>query len=222
MEQLVVQAAGLFIYAATVVKYFEPLEHLDMLLSVSDSATPQTSEEETPLLDNLYLQVLSDSLRGFKDNFFHTGSRSCTPFSATWSVHQHPLSPNFSILAMKLTLHFHTPQSLIVFSCAFTRDAVFYPENDKAFSSHKSFTDFMFDQNRAKKFWCDQAEHHRLLTGYRFCVMDAGLKFNIANITSSFLLDRDNSALPYALKQNIPPVLSYSCRNWDHLGCRFD
>jgi hypothetical protein len=45
--------------------------------------------------------------------------------------------------------------------------------------------------------------------------MDA-LKFNIANISSSFLLDRDNSALPDAVKQNIPPVLSYSCRHWDH------
>jgi ABC-type iron transport system FetAB ATPase subunit len=46
--------------------------------------------------------------------------------------------------------------------------------------------------------------------------MGTGLKFNIANITSSFLLDRDNSALPDAVKHNIPPVLSYSCRNWDH------
>ena len=43
-----------------------------------------------------------------------------------------------------------------------------------------------------------------------------GLKFNIANIESSFVLDRDNSALPDAIKQNITPVLSYSCRNWDH------
>ena len=80
---------------------------------------------------------------------------------------------------MKLTLHFHTAQLLIVFPSASTRDAVLYPENDKAFSCHKSFTDFMFDQNWAKKFWCDQAEHHRLLTGYCFRVLVAGLKFNI-------------------------------------------
>ena len=46
--------------------------------------------------------------------------------------------------------------------------------------------------------------------------MKAGLKFNIANITSSFLLDCDNSTLLDAVKQNIPPVLSYSCQNWDH------
>jgi len=43
-----------------------------------------------------------------------------------------------------------------------------------------------------------------------------GLKFNIANITSSFVLDRDNSALPNAVRQNITPVLSYSCQNWDY------
>ena len=42
------------------------------------------------------------------------------------------------------------------------------------------------------------------------------LKFNIANIETSFLFDRDNFALPNAVKQNITPVLSYSCRNWDY------
>ena len=93
--------------------------------------------------------------------------------------------------------------------------AVLYTENDKVLTYHKSFTDFMFDQNQAKKFWCDQAKHHQLLTDSCFCVMD-GLKFNIANIESSFLLDRDNSALPNAVKQNITPTLSYSCQNWEY------
>jgi hypothetical protein len=74
IEKLVAQAAGLFIYVATVVKYladYEPLEQkerLDMLPFVS-SAIPQT-EEETPLLDGLYLQVLLDALRRFKGNSF--------------------------------------------------------------------------------------------------------------------------------------------------------
>ena len=45
------------------------------------------------------------------------------------------------------------------------------------------------------------------------------MKFNIANIESSFIFDCDNSALADAVKQNIPSVLSYSCRKWDqHLS----
>jgi len=42
------------------------------------------------------------------------------------------------------------------------------------------------------------------------------LRFNIANIPSSFSLDSDNSALQGEVERNIPPVLSYSCRNWDY------
>jgi hypothetical protein len=46
--------------------------------------------------------------------------------------------------------------------------------------------------------------------------MQAGLRFNIANIPSSFILDRDNATLSEAVERNISPVLSYSCRNWDY------
>jgi len=220
MEKLVAQAAGLFIYAATVVKYlavYEPLEQkmlLYTLPSVSDSAIPQTPEEETPLLDGLYLQVLLDALRGFKGVFFahrlrilHTflcsAERTSTSLVAKLLFPSDETNPAFSYtsIADSVLAHLH---------------AVLYTENDKVLSYHKSFTDFMFDQHRAREFWCDQVEHHRFLTDSCFRVMDTGLKFNIANITSSFLLDRDNSPLLDAIKQNIPPVLSYSCRNWAH------
>jgi len=219
VEKLVVQAAGLFIYAATIVKYLEGYEspeqkvRLDMLSSVSDPAMSQTSEEETPLLDGLYLQVLSDAFHSFKGVFFlhrlhilHTflcsAERTSTSLVAKLLYPSNETNPAFSytIVADKVLARLH---------------AVLYIENDKVLSYHKSFSDFIFDQNRAKEFWCDQVEHHRLLTSSCFRIMDA-LKFNIAKITSSFLFDRDNSALPEAVKQNIPPELSYSCRNWDY------
>jgi len=218
VEKLVAQAAGLFIYAATVVKYlegYEPLEQkmrLDILSSVSDPAISQTSEE-TPLLDGLYLQVLSDAFRSFKGVFFlqrlhilHTflcsAERTSTSLVTKLLYPSNETNPAFSYttIADKVLSRLH---------------AVLYTENDKVLSYHKSFSDFIFDQNRAKEFWCDQMEHHRLLTSSCFRIMD-GLKFNIANIASSFLLDRDNSALPDAVKQNIPPELRYSCRNWDY------
>jgi len=222
MEKLVAQAAGLFIYAATVVKYlagYTPREQkwrLGKLPFVSDSAILQTAEE-APLLDGLYLQILSDALRCFKDESFanrlhilHTFlcSAERTSTSLVTKLLFHPgededeTDPAFSY-------------TKIADSVLVSLHAVLYTENDKVLSYHKSFADFMFNRNRAKEFWCDQGEHHRLLTGSCFRVMDT-LKFNIANITSSFLLDRDNSTLPDAVKQNIPPVLRYSCRNWDH------
>ena len=94
--------------------------------------------------------------------------------------------------------------------------AVLYIENNKILWYHKSFPDFLFDKARSKDFWCNEAEHHQRLTESCFRIMEAGLRFNIANIPSSFILDHDNSTLSDAVKQNIPPVLSYSCRNWDY------
>ena len=210
IEKIAMQAAGLFIYAATVVKYVEgyaSVEHEERLstLFVSDLENP----EET-LLDGLYHQVLLDACHRFKSqhyfNILYTFlcSAECT---STSLVAELLLPPNKNNPALS-----HTE---IADGVLKSLHAVLYTENDKVLSYHKSFTDFMFDQNRAKKFWCDQVKHHWLLTNSCFRVMDR-LKFNIANIESSFLLDDDNAALPNAVKQNITPVLSYSCRNWDY------
>jgi hypothetical protein len=210
IAKIATQSAGLFIYAATVVKYvegYESAEHEKRLntLFVSDLENP----EET-LLDVLYHQVLLDAQRRFKSQhylnilytFLCSAERTSTSIVAELLLPPNKLNPALS-------------QTKIADGVLKSLHAVLYIENDKVLTYHKSFTDFMFDQNRAKKFWCDQAKHHRLLTNSCFRVMD-GLKFNIANIESSFLFDRDNSALPNAVKQNITPVLSYSCRNWDY------
>ena len=58
--------------------------------------------------------------------------------------------------------------------------------------------------------------HHRLLADACFRCMKDGLRFNITNIPSSFVLDADDPMLVDAIKENIPPVLSYSSRNWSY------
>ena len=207
MEKIAAQAAGLFIYAATVVKYVEgyaSVEHEERL------STLFVENPEETLLDGLYHRVLLDAQRRFKSRhyldilhtFLCTAERTSTSLVAELLISPNKTNPTRSYTE-------------IVDGVLMSLHAVLYAENNKVLSYHKSFTDFMFDQNRAKKFWCDQTKHHRLLTNSCFRVMDR-LKFNIANIESSFLFDRDNFALPNAVKQNITPVLSYSCRNWDY------
>jgi len=206
LEKIAAQAAGLFIYAATVVKYVEgyaSVEHEERL------STLFVENPEETLLDSLYHQVLLDAQHHFKSRHYlsllHTFL--CSAERTSTSVVAELLFPPNKTNSLS-----HTE---IADGVLKSLHAVLYTENDKVLTYHKSFTDFVFDQNRAKKFWCDQAKHHRLLTNSCFRVMD-GLKFNIANIESSFLFDRDNFALPNAVKQSITPVLSYSCRNWDH------
>ena len=207
MERIAAQAAGLFIYAATVVKYVEGyalVEHEERL------STLFVENPEETLLDGLYRQVLSDAGYHFKSRHYlnHVYTFLCSAERTSTSVVAELLLPPYKT---NLALSYAEVADGVLKSL----HAVLYIENDKVLTYHKSFTDFMFDQKRAKEFCCDQAKHHRLLTDCCFRVMGE-LKFNIANIESSFLFDRDNSALPHAIKQNITPVLSYSCRNWDH------
>ena len=84
--------------------------------------------------------------------------------------------------------------------------AVLYIQNGRVLWYHKSFPDFLFDQNRSKDFWCDQAEHHRRLTESCFRIMNAELRFNIANIPSSFTLDQQNTELAHQLNSHVQAI----------------
>jgi hypothetical protein len=47
--------------------------------------------------------------------------------------------------------------------------------------------------------------------------MKSGLRFNMGDITSSFLFDSDNrDALTERVNKNVSAVLKYSCRHWTH------
>jgi hypothetical protein len=106
--------------------------------------------------------------------------------------------------------------------------AVLYTQDDQVFWYHASFPDFIFDQARSNfrigekdfAFSSNEAAHHNLLGKSCFRVMEmepSGLRFNMGNITSSFLFDRDNAVvLAEQVKKNISAVLSYSCRHWIH------
>jgi len=206
MDRLVAQAAGLFIYASTVVKYVEgyaSAEHKERLstLFVRGATSPQISEET--LLDSLYHQILLDARRRFKSRYYldilHTFLCSAERTS-TSLVAELLLRPESTEIADGILKSLH---------------ALLYTENSKVLSYHKSFPDFIFDHARSREFWCNKVMHHRLLTNSCFRVME-GLRFNITNIPSSFVSDHDNQALAGEVERNISPVLSYSCRNWDH------
>lgn len=219
ITKLAEQAAGLFIYVATVVKYlkvYEPSEQNTLLEMLS---SPSTSENVFSAIDQLYHQILKHAFRDFKKesrfyldrlNILHT--IVCTAERTSTAVITDLLAGG-------------TPTSHVgtTFSPTKVADnilqrlhAVLYIENEKVLWYHKSFPDFLFDSTRSEEFWCDRSAHHQRLTEASFSIMRAGLKFNIANIPSSFLLDCDNPTLSAEVEKNIPPVLSYSCRSWNH------
>jgi hypothetical protein len=208
MEMLAAQAAGSFIYAATVVKYLEdyqPPEQYQLLvelLSRSDLAVLETSLDETLLLDDLYLQILRDAFRIFRQD--HRAVR--LQFLYTFLCAAERISPS---IVVDLLFPLNDSYTMIADDVLRRLHAVLYTEHDKVLWYHKSFPDFLFDRTRSKDFWCDVNEHHRLLTESCFRVMKEGLRFNIANIPSSFFLDNST-------EQHITPALGYACRNWAH------
>lgn len=229
IEKLVTVAAGLFIYAATVIKYLgkhQPQEQkklLKKLLSVSNSTTSQMLPGVTALLDELYIQVLLHAFGGFEgDILLHRlhilFTLLCTSERTSTSIVTKLLltDDSDSDCASVAETNPAVGETSIADDVLQRLHAVLYTENNQVLWHHKSFPDFLFDQNRSRHFWCNQAKHHRLLTDSCFRVMKEGLRFNIANIPSSFILDRDNTTLPDEVEREIPAILSYSCRNWDH------
>jgi len=222
MDQLVAQAAGLFIYAATVVKLLagrQPLEQKNFLKKLFTTTAPSqlTLPDPEALLNKLYDQILVDAFT--KPELGEDDRDRRLLLLYTFLCAREPLSTS-SAASLLFTEDPEEPDPEFSYTKiandVFDRlHSVLYIERDKVLSYHKSFPDFIFDHARSGKFWCDKARVHRRLTDSCFRVME-GLQFNIANIPSSFIFDRDNCALAGEVERNIPPVLSYSCRNWDH------
>ena len=230
IEQVVTAAAGLFIYASTIVKYLgkhtaqEQRNLLKKLFAVSTTA--HILPGATALLDELYLQILLHAFDVFDADirlhrlqilftFLCTTERT-----STFVVNELLLTDDFDSDSASVTeTNSAVAETSIADDTLQRLYAVLYSENNKVLWYHKSFPDFLFDRDRSKDFWCDQAAHHQRLMDSCFRVMQEGLRFNIANIESSFVFDRNNSTLPDAVADNVSLTLSYSCRYWDfHLS----
>jgi len=212
------QADGLFIYAATVVKYLTPhrsitaREQTRMLKYLtSKSHEPPCTNDPTILIDALYRQIMVDAFSKFKDEFLTRRLRIlftflCTAERISTSIAAALVAEGDEDIAMAIVEELH---------------AVLYIQGDRVFWYHASFPDFIFDAARSNfdnvAFWCNEPVHHNLLGESCFRVMKSGLRFNMGDIESSFLFDSDNAeALSEKVNNNISAVLRYSSRHWTH------
>ena len=222
LAELGQRAGGLFIYAATAVKYLTrrasitAREQTVMLKDLlSKSYKPASASKATFLIDELYRQIMCDAFSELEEElltcrlrilytFLCTAERTSTSIAATLV----PDGEDEAARAVLRDLH-----------------AVLYKQDDRVFWYHASFPDFIFDPARSNfrhgkdkfSFSCNEFAHHNLLGESCFRVMKSGLRFNIGNIASSFLFDHDNAvALSEQVNQNINPVLRYSSHHWTH------
>ena len=222
LNELERRADGLFIYAATAVKYLIPRrsitvgEQTKMLKNLlSKSYETVSVGDATSLIDELYRRIMCDTFSPFKGEILicrlHilytclcTAERTSTSTVAALVAN----SDNEVAKAVLDDLH-----------------AVLYTQDDRIFWYHASFPDFIFDPARSNfrigekdfAFSCNKNAYHNLLGESCFHIMKSALRFNMGNIQSSFLFDSDNAvALAEQVNKNISAVLRYSSQHWTH------
>jgi hypothetical protein len=226
IEQLVLEADGLFIHAATVVEYLkgrdveEQKGLLERLLSPPSSAPQQPSRAATASLDKLYLQILETSLVDPRDGDDRQAFDNALSILHTFicTIQRTSISVAIALLNAsreddRIVLYDGVAKGVL-----HRLYAVLYSYDGQVMWFHKSFPDFLFDENRSGRFHCNQEQHHFRLADACLKIMMNELRFNMANIPSSHNLDCDSPTLSASIDANISKPLRYASSSWsDHL-----
>ena len=207
-EKLVELSDGLFIWAATAVKFIEdapsPKARLDDLLSSGDGSP-------VIQLDSLYEIVLESAIKnwtGPEVEFFQS-------VLATIILLRIPVTE----LVIDAILHDLLQQPSRYSAASFLRHcwSLLYWDSEHVIRFlHASFTDYLCDQLRSGKFkWSVplSREHCRFALGC-FKIMDLKLRFNIAQLETSCLKNDKVNGLAARVGEAIPPALAYATQYW--------
>jgi hypothetical protein len=81
------------------------------------------------------------------------------------------------------------------------------------YSYHKSFDDFVLDPQRSEHAQSAATYFPQRAFGC-FDIMNKSLRFNMCNLRSSYLLDKEDEGLPERITINIGTELRYACQYW--------
>jgi len=228
LETMAQLADGLFISAATIVRYLTPrpsittAEQRKLLSKLYVQQSFAMSGARRPLLiDELYQQILCDAFSGLDDDdLFNSRLRILHTFLCTFERTSASLAAALLSESEKTAITVLDELHAVLYS----------KDNGQVLWYHASFPDFIFSQTRSKfeldgrlvSMSCNEAQHHALLTKCCFDIMKKSLRFNIGDIPSSFVLDAEDPELPQRIDTNIKASLRYASRHWDHHLARTD
>ena len=197
---LTILAAGLFIWAETVARFLEQGPPNIQLKLVLDGSF----REEGNGIDQLYRQILYLSFYNPKPYVLQTFRKVVGAILlAKVPLHRHDLYHFLGPLEDSSSVDFILAKLSSVISG--------WQADHPIHVIHLSFMEFMCNPTRCPEtFLIDCSTHHQIMALACFRTMNAGLKFNICQIETSYL---PNDALDLAprIEQNIPSYLSYSC-----------
>ena len=220
LETVAQLADGLFISAATIVRYLAPRpsitvdEQRKLLSKLQDQQSISASDVRRPtvLIDELYQHILRDAFSGLQGDLFNSRLRILHTFLCTFE------RTSTSLAAALLSESDETAIAVLN-----DLHAVLYRKDDQVLWYHASFPDFMFSQTRStfklngrRISMSIKPHHHSLLTKYCFNFMSELLYFNIGDMPSSFVLDAEDPELTQRIDTNINAILRYASRYWAH------
>ncbi|CEL59031.1 Vegetative incompatibility protein HET-E-1 OS=Podospora anserina GN=HET-E1 PE=4 SV=1 [Rhizoctonia solani AG-1 IB] len=214
IAKLVANSGVLFIYAATAVRYISdrnfsrnPYGRLQNVLNVAGLG--QGRKDKT--IDGLYASILQAALEDEETD--KAEREDMMLLLHTIIVAQEPLTINALSGLLRLSSEDRAKAAIHpLWSVLHVTGS-----NELVTTLHASFADFMFDRDRSKGYHCDQDLHNEKLAQLCFaCISATEPRFNICNLESSFVLDRDVSDLDQRVRKTVPPHLLYACRYWVH------
>jgi WD40 repeat protein len=209
IQSLVQSSSGLFIWASTAVKFIADGHHPEQRLRVLLHSQSRVDAETA--LDTLYGIALNAAGK-WDDDAVVEDFRAVL---GTIVVGKIPLAD--TALDRILGLSKHRSSTFIL---SRLRCLLHWSPGQPARTLHPSFADYLSNAHRCgnQPWFIDLPTHHRRLALTCFQQMQAGLKFNICRLETSYALNRDVLDLPARVDNFIPSHLSYACRFWaDHL-----
>jgi len=213
VEQLVERAAGLFIYAATTLRFIEdgidgPEEQLSLVLSATKSSLSATEH-----LDGIYTTLLQHSVLGKR------GFQECEQLAGRFRQVVGSIVVMFNTMpARDLAQLLQIPFKMVSSTLNFLRSVLNVPEDESqpVRLFHLSFRDFLLDSERCSnsRFQIDEKERHTSL--FRKCMSHISqLQENICNLWGPGVLITE---IPNdTIQKSIPSHVQYACRYWlDH------
>jgi hypothetical protein len=201
LDALTTRAAGLFIWAETVVKFVEQGLSSERLKLVLNGELGESDN-----LTKLYRQILELSFQGIKGPELEVSKLVIsTIILAKVPIYYDDL-PDF-VSQLKPTVRFVLDKLSVVISSG---------DRDKRLQvGHLSFSEFLCDRKRCpEQFFVDRGKGSQNLAMACFRLMKDGLKFNICNLETSHIFNDNVKDLPARIKTNISAPLSYSCSFW--------
>jgi NACHT domain len=202
LQILTERAAGLFIWAETVIKFLDqdmPNNQLDLILNgtsvVGDNLT------------KLYRQIL---LMGFQHIKSLQSLESCRLVISAIVLTKTPLHRD------DLHKFVSLPRPSIMFVLKKLSSVISIGTTDKRIRiNHLSFSEFLCDPQRCpQEFIIYRGKENYNIAMACFKRMKAELKFNVCDLTTSCLRNDEVEGMLERINTKVPDSLSYSCRFW--------